>query len=459
MFIDEAEIRVKAGRGGNGIVAFRREKYVPQGGPSGGNGGRGGDVVLEVDTHLNTLLDYQHRSLFQAENGAHGGPNTRQGKEGASVVLKVPPGTMVLDAESGEVLADLTGAPGHQRFVVARGGRGGRGNAAFATARNQAPRFAEHGEPGEERHLRLQLKLLADVGLVGYPNVGKSTLIARVSAARPKIADYPFTTLVPHLGVVRLDNWQSLVMADIPGLIEGAHAGAGLGHQFLRHIERTRVLIHLIDVSGTTGRDPVQDYHAINGELAAYSQRLAELPQLVALNKVDLPGAREIAANVQQALAADGREVFLISAVTGEGVPQLLSAAAAALARTRATEQQEATPVEVLRPAARVPRQQPFVVRRTDDGSFAVQGRGVERVVAMADLAHPAGVRALQKKLSKMGVFDQLRAEGAQHGDTVRIGTLEFDFLEEEEIYRQMEESARGRRARRREGEEPGAEG
>ncbi|NLC57632.1 MAG: GTPase ObgE [Armatimonadetes bacterium] len=458
MFIDEALLHVKAGKGGNGIVAFRREKFVPQGGPAGGNGGRGGDVILEVDTNKNTLLDFQHRQLHQAGNGKNGGSSNKQGADGASLTLKVPPGTLVYDAESGDLLADLTGQPEHERCVVARGGRGGRGNAAFATARNQAPRFAENGEPGEERRLRLQLKLLADVGLVGFPNVGKSTLISRVSAARPKIADYPFTTLVPNLGVVRLDSWQSFVMADIPGLVEGAHEGAGLGHQFLRHVERTRVLIHLLDVSGMTGRDPVADYHTINRELAAYSPRLASLPQLVALNKVDLPGATEVAAAAREALAAEGRPVFAISAVTGEGVPALISAAAQALAQARAeaaAAEPEEAEIPVVRPG-RPARAQPWSVERLGPESFVVRGKGVERLVAMTNLQHEESVRSLQRKLERMGVFDRLRAAGAQDGNTVRVGDLEFDFIEEEEHYRRLERMAMGRRARRQERETEG---
>ncbi|HHX41337.1 MAG TPA: GTPase ObgE [Armatimonadetes bacterium] len=461
MFIDEATLHVKAGKGGNGITAFRREKFVPRGGPSGGNGGRGGDVILEVDTNKNTLIDYQNRQLYQAENGKNGGSSNKQGSNGASIVLRVPPGTLVLDAATGELVADLTGEPGNDRVVIAHGGRGGRGNAAFATARNQAPHFAENGEPGEERELRLQLKLLADVGLVGFPNAGKSTLISRVSAARPKIADYPFTTLVPQLGVVRVDNWKSFVMADIPGLIEGAHAGAGLGHQFLRHIERTRVLIHVLDVSGMTGRDPVEDYHTINRELAAYNERLASLPQIIALNKVDLPGSEEIAEQTRIALEPEGRALFAISAVTGQGVPALIAAAAEALEQTRAealeagagAEEEEEPPVYQ---PPRAPRAQPWSVHRAEDHTYVVQGKGVERMVAMTNLQHEGSLRALQKKLDRMGVFDRLRAAGVQDGDTVRIGDLEFDFVEEEQLYERLERAAMSRRARReqRESEE-----
>ncbi len=450
MFIDEALINVKAGKGGNGIVAFRREKYVPYGGPSGGNGGRGGDVVVITDTNMNTLLDYQNRRPYNAEDGKHGGSSNKQGAEGATITLKVPPGTLVFDADTDEVLADLTGQPGHERIVIAHGGRGGRGNASFATARNQAPRFAENGEPGDEHHLRLHLKLLADVGLVGFPNVGKSTLISRVSAARPKIADYPFTTLVPNLGVVRLESWKTFVMADIPGIIEGAHEGAGLGHQFLRHIERTRVLIHILDVSGTTGRDALEDYHTINRELAAYSERLAQLPQIVALNKVDLPDAAVIAPEVRAALEAEGRQVFSISAVTGEGVQSLINAAAQALDAARAAEaaQPVEEPIPVYQPT-RTPREQPFEVEPAGEGQFVVRGKGVERIVAMTNLQNEDAVHSLQKKLEKMGVFNRLRAAGAKDGDTVRIGDVaELEFVEEEELYRRLEQASRRRKPR-----------
>src|SRR3954471_20081513 len=277
MFIDEAKIRIKAGDGGNGCVAFRREKFVPRGGPSGGDGGRGGDVIMESSQAHNTLVHFRFNPEHNAQRGRHGEGSNRSGQAGYDVVLKVPGGTVVYDFESGELVHDFSQP--NERVIVAHGGRGGRGNQHFATSTHQAPREHEDGRPGEERHLRLELKLLADVGIVGYPNVGKSTLIARISSAKPKIADYPFTTLVPNLGVVSVDVGRSFVVADIPGLIEGAHQGAGLGHQFLRHVERTRLLVHLLDVSGMTGRDPWEDYRIIRSELAAYSSRLAELPE------------------------------------------------------------------------------------------------------------------------------------------------------------------------------------
>jgi len=326
-FVDEVSIRVKAGDGGDGAVAWRREKFVPRGGPAGGDGGRGGDVVLEVDPQLGTLLDYRYVREHRARNGEKGGGSDRNGKDGGDLVLRVPPGTVVKDAATGEVLADLSGPAG--RLVAARGGRGGLGNMNFATSTNQAPRYAEDGEAGEGRELTLELKLLADVGIVGYPNAGKSTLISRISRARPKIADYPFTTLTPNLGVVSWRGERSFVVADIPGLIEGAHQGAGLGHQFLRHVERCRVLVHLVEgASPEPGRSPRADLAAIDRELELYSPELARKPQILAATKVDLPEARAGGRKLAQALGRRKRpvEVHLVSAVTGEGIDALVDA-------------------------------------------------------------------------------------------------------------------------------------
>ncbi|MEW5762825.1 MAG: GTPase ObgE [Bacillota bacterium] len=328
MFYDEAKIYVKGGDGGNGCVAFRREKYVPRGGPAGGDGGRGGNVVLRADAQLATLIDLRYRRHYRAARGAHGLGKNMHGRDGEDLVVRVPVGTVVRDAATGALLADLV--TDGQEVVVARGGRGGRGNARFATSTRRAPAFAEKGKPGEERWVLLELKLLADAGLVGFPNAGKSTLIARVSAARPKIADYPFTTLEPHLGVVRVGEGESFVLADIPGLIEGAHRGSGLGHRFLRHIERTRLLVHVLDTAGSGGRDPVQDFAVINRELAAYDPELAARPQIVAANKMDLPGA---AANLERLREVLGEryEIYPISALTGEGLPRLVHRIAALL--------------------------------------------------------------------------------------------------------------------------------
>jgi GTP-binding protein len=324
VFIDEVIISVKAGNGGNGCLAFRREKYVPRGGPSGGDGGRGGDVILTASQHHNTLLHLRFNPEHKAERGRHGEGSNRKGRDGESVEVPVPVGTIVQDAETGDVLHDFTSAGDH--YLAAHGGRGGRGNARFATSTHQAPTEHEPGQAGEERRLRLELKLLADVGLVGFPNVGKSTLISRISAARPKIADYPFTTLEPNLGVVSLDNHKSFVVADIPGLIEGAHLGHGLGTQFLKHIERTRVLVHLVDVSGATGRDPVHDFEVVMDELRSFSEDLANKPMLVAATKIDAAQDPELITSVRRMARKRRLPFFKVSSVTGEGIPMLTRA-------------------------------------------------------------------------------------------------------------------------------------
>ncbi len=326
-FVDEVQIRVKAGDGGDGAVAWRREKFIPRGGPAGGDGGNGGDVVLQVDPQLSTLLDYRYVREHRARSGENGGGSDMNGKDGSDLVLRVPPGTVVKDAATGEVVVDLAGA--EDRIVIAKGGRGGLGNMNFATSTNQAPRHAEDGTPGEERDLVLELKLLADVGIIGYPNAGKSTLISRISRARPKIADYPFTTLTPNLGVVSWRGERSFVVADIPGLIEGAHAGAGLGHQFLRHVERCRVLVHLVEgANPEPGRAPRADLEAIDKELALYSPELARKPQIIAVTKIDVPEARAAGEKLQKLLARRKKpvKVHLVSAVTGEGLDALLDA-------------------------------------------------------------------------------------------------------------------------------------
>jgi len=346
VFIDRAIITVKGGDGGNGCVSFRREKYVPKGGPDGGDGGNGGDVILVADENLSTLLDFQYRRHFRAQRGSHGEGGHRHGRRGGTLVVPVPVGTVVKDADTGAVLADLVHHG--QRVVAARGGRGGRGNARFATPTRRAPRQAEAGQPGEARRVELELRLIADAGLVGFPNAGKSTLLSRVSAARPKIADYPFTTTEPCLGVVGVADGRSFVLADIPGLIEGAHLGAGLGHVFLRHIARTRVLIHLIDLAA--GRDPVCDLQTVNRELRLYDESLKDRPMLVALNKIDDPAARARAAAASEAISALGFRVFSISAATGEGVDALMRAAADILsARLRdASSSPAGSPVQKL---------------------------------------------------------------------------------------------------------------
>jgi len=345
-FIDEAEISVHAGDGGKGCVSFLREKYRPRGGPDGGDGGQGGDVILEAHEGLTTLLDFKFQRIIRAERGEDGRGKCQFGKAGADRVVRVPPGTIVRDAVTGEMIADLP--QGGTRVVVAHGGRGGRGNANFATSSNQAPRYSQPGLPGEERALKLELRLLADVGLVGYPNTGKSTLISAVSAARPRVADYPFTTLVPHLGVVRCDEERSFVLADVPGLIEGAHRGHGLGLRFLRHLSRTAVLIHLLDIGDPTGRDPVADYDAINHELECFDPELAAKPQIVAANKIDLTEARERLPEVRARFAQRHVEIHAISAATGEGVRELMRVACDRLRDARKAEREAAAEAAVL---------------------------------------------------------------------------------------------------------------
>ena len=335
LFVDSAKIFVKGGDGGNGIVAFQREKYVPFGGPSGGDGGNGGDVVFRADESLRTLVDFKHRAHFKAYRGMHGQGDNKTGKSGKHIVVSVPPGTLVKDADSGEIIADLV--KHGDEAVVARGGRGGRGNQHFASATNKAPRRCEDGQPGEERWLVLELKLLADVGLTGLPNAGKSTLLASVSAARPKIADYPFTTIQPNLGVVKLDTGRSFALVDIPGLIEGAHEGKGLGHRFLRHVERTKVLVHVLDMSGQEGRDPVADFHTVQQELEAYNPELSRRPTIIAANKMDLPESEDNLERLKVALG-DTFKVYAVSAVTRKGVKELMYAAADLLDQVSASQ-------------------------------------------------------------------------------------------------------------------------
>ena len=420
MFVDEAVIEVEAGDGGSGCVAFRREKYVPFGGPSGGDGGRGGDVVLYVDLALNTLYRFARRRRFRAERGQHGRGKNQHGAAGRTLRVPVPAGTLVRDASSDRVLADLV-EPG-QEVVAARGGRGGRGNARFATSTNQAPRLAENGEPGECRTLRLELKLLADVGLVGKPNAGKSTLLAAVSAARPKVAPYPFTTLHPHLGVVVLDEQTDFVMADLPGLIEGAAEGKGLGHEFLRHVERTRLLVHLLDGASD---DPLTDFSAINGELASFGHGLADKPQLVALNKMDLPRAQENWPTVRDTLRARGLEVFSISGLTGEGVRELLWRTAQRLTELPAPSQAIAE-IPVLRLDD---DERAFWIERAG-GVWSVRGGRVERLAAMTPFGLDEAVHRFHRALEAMGVLEALRQAGVQPGDTVRIGEAELQWEE-----------------------------
>jgi GTPase len=422
MFIDQAKINVKAGDGGNGVVAFRREKFVPDGGPSGGDGGRGGDIVFYVDEGLRTLMDFRYRRHFKGNRGEHGQGKNMHGKRGETIEIAVPPGTIIFDDDTGEKVADLVNPS--DRVIVARGGRGGRGNARFTSSVNRAPRMAENGEPGQQRWLRLELKLLADVGLVGLPNAGKSTLLASVTEARPKIADYPFTTMTPQLGVVSVEMDKSFVLADIPGLIEGAHSGAGLGHDFLKHIERTRLLIHVLDVAPADGHDPLDDFQTIETELASYDQRLARRPRIVALNKIDIVASEDGLNHIKRNLEDLGYEVHLISAVTTRGVQELMQRVFTLL---------EELPADVIPEAEeevdRVYTMEPARYRIEKDGSlYIVRGEDVERMVAMTNFDNEEAVDRLQNAIRKMGIEDALAKKGLKNGDTVSIRGVEFEY-------------------------------
>lgn len=418
MFFDKARIYVKAGEGGNGVVAFRREKFVRKGGPNGGSGGRGGNVILKVDPSLNTLSAYQQQIHYRADRGAHGSGSNKTGARGADLVLPVPRGTVVRNADTGELIADLT-RPGRS-VIVARGGRGGRGNAAFKSARNKAPRIAENGESGEELWITLELKLVADVGIVGVPNAGKSTLLSVVSAAKPKIADYPFTTVEPTLGVAEV-NHRQIVFADIPGLLEGAHTGVGLGLDFLRHIERTRLLVHL--VSGDSP-DPLGDYEAINQELTLFNPDLAERPQLVVLNKMDLPNAREQWPAFEAAIRSQGRPVLAISAATGENVQQLLYDVQTMLDALPIEEEDEL--VDEAEMMAAPVDEKAFEIEQVDEGEWRVRGIAIERAAQMTNWDYYEASMRFQRILRALGITDALRDAGIQDGDTVQIGDIEL---------------------------------
>lgn len=420
MFIDQARIFVKGGDGGNGVVAFRREKYVPLGGPSGGDGGRGGSVVFIADEGMSTLMDFRYNRNFKASRGVHGQGKNMHGAKAEDLIVRVPVGTVIKDDENGEVMADLV-SPG-QEAIIANGGRGGKGNARFATHINKAPSFAENGAPGEECWVRLELKLLADAGLVGFPNAGKSTLISRISAARPKIADYPFTTLIPNLGVVETRNHDSFVVADIPGLIEGAHEGAGLGHEFLRHIERTRVIIFVLDAAQTDERDIVEDYRILRRELELHNPELARRPYVIVANKMDIPAASDNVLRLTQSLED---KVFRISAVTGEGIDELVDKIFELLQHNEIEE-------------AHVGEER--VVRRFEDepafeiniveGVFEVTGNRIEKLVVMTNLDNDDALKRFQRTIQHMGLDNELKARGIKPGDTVRIRDLEFIYNE-----------------------------
>lgn len=421
MFIDRARIFVQSGKGGDGMSSFRHEKFVPKGGPNGGDGGQGGNVVLVADRNVNTLVDFRFRRLFKAKPGGKGEGSNKYGRNAEDLLITVPLGTIVKDEETGQVMADLS--RDGQRAIVAKGGRGGRGNWHFRTSANRTPTFAERGEPGEERWLRLELKVLADVGLLGYPSVGKSSILRKVSAAQPEVAAYHFTTLNPILGVVNLPDHRSFVMADIPGLIDGASEGVGLGHDFLRHIERTKILIHVVDVSGIEGRDPIEDYEKINAELAKYSEKLARKRQVVAANKIDLLGDSDNLERLMDYMTAHGVEVYPICAMTGEGMDKLLERVWTMLEEY--VEEPDETTEEVVYKAQNKPD---FEVKRDDDGAFIITGARIENLVAMTNFDDDQSLRRFQRIWRYMELDKLLQEHGIQDGNTVRIYSMEFEY-------------------------------
>jgi len=425
MFADRAKIIIKSGKGGDGHVSFRREKYVPDGGPDGGDGGKGGDVIFEVDPGLNTLTDYRHRRKFAAEPGQEGGKKNCHGKNGEDLILKVPEGTVIKDAESDKVIADMSGD--NKRQIVLRGGRGGKGNQHYATPTMQAPKYAQPGQEAIEIEVKLELKVIADVGLVGFPNVGKSTLLSRVTNAQPKIANYHFTTLQPNLGVVDMEEGFGFVIADIPGLIEGASEGVGLGHEFLRHIERTKVMIHVVDAAGTEGRDPVKDIRDIMNELSAYNPKLLEKPQVIAANKIDAiyEGENEIIETLRKEFEPDGIEVYPISAVSGKGLRELLY---------KVKELLEKCPKEPVvyesefDPSLRFFENEPYTIERADDGAFVVEGPKIDKMLGYTNIDSEKGFLFFQRFLKEQGILAELEELGIQDGDTVRMYGNEFDY-------------------------------
>lgn len=435
MFLDQVAIDVKAGKGGDGMVAFRREKYVPDGGPAGGDGGRGGDVVLVVDEGLRTLLDFRFNRHFKAQPGENGMSKGMHGRGSEDTYVKVPQGTTVRDADTGALIGDLI--EDGQTLVVAKGGRGGRGNIRFASPRNPAPEIAENGEPGQERRIELELKVLADVGLVGFPSVGKSTLLSVISAARPKIGAYHFTTLVPNLGMVNTSDGRSFVAADLPGLIEGASQGVGLGTQFLRHIERTRVILHVIDMSGMEGRDPYEDYLTINHELATHNLRLLERPQLIVANKMDMPDAEENLREFKAKLAAEKEDefaddipIFPVSGVTKQGLEALLNTTADLLEMTPEFLLYDDEEVEDVVNYGYQSEGPEFQIDREPDATWVLSGEKIEKLFQMTNFDHDETVMRFARQLRSLGVDEALRARGAKDGDIVRIGEFEFEFVD-----------------------------
>lgn len=425
MFADRAKIYIRSGKGGDGHVSFRRELYVPCGGPDGGDGGRGGNIIFEVDEGLNTLSDFRHIHKYTAQDGEPGGKRRCHGKDGGDLIIKVPEGTVLKDFESGKVIADMSGD--NRREVILKGGRGGQGNMNFATPTMQAPKYAQPGQPSQELWVQMELKVIADVGLVGFPNVGKSTLLSRVSNARPKIANYHFTTLNPHLGVVDIDGGKGFVMADIPGLIEGASEGVGLGHDFLRHIERTRVLVHVVDSASTEGRDPIADIKAINKELEAYNPELIKRPQIIAANKIDAiyeDGESPID-KLKAEFEPQGIKVYPISAVSGQGVKELLYAVYELLKTVNLSPLIFEKEFDLKSLSGIL---LPYSVEVTEDGVYVVEGPRIEKMLGYTNLESEKGFTFFQKFLKENGILEELENAGIQEGDTVRMYGLEFDY-------------------------------
>jgi len=426
LFVDQVKIYIKAGNGGNGAVSFRREKYIPNGGPDGGDGGKGGDIIFEVDPGLNTLLDFRHKKHFKAPAGQDGSGAKCYGKNGTDIVLRVPPGTLIREAETGKIMADMSQVG--ERTVLLQGGRGGKGNAHYATATMQAPRYAQRGQEGKGYWVILELKTIAHVGLIGFPNVGKSTILSMVSNAKPKIADYHFTTLSPNLGVVDNQYGGGFVIADIPGLIEGAHQGVGLGHDFLRHIERTRLLIHVVDSSGIEGRDPIEDIEKINYELKAYSETLGERPQIIVANKIDLPEAKENIQRLKNKYEPLGIPVFPVSAATGEGLRELLFYTGERLKEIK--KDPIVFEAEYEEEYEQWKEEEAYSVEKVEEGLYEISGYSIEKVLGYTNLEAEKGFVFFQKFLKDQGIIEELEKLGIQEGDTVRIYDLEFEYYQ-----------------------------
>ncbi len=422
MFKDTSKIFIHAGKGGDGAVTFHREKYVAAGGPDGGDGGNGGNIVAVADKNVSTLLDFRYKKKYSAPDGGNGRDGRRSGKNGEDLIIKFPCGTLIRDSETGKVICDLK--KDGDRFIIAKGGSGGWGNSHFATATRQTPKFAKAGLPGDEREITLELKLIADVGLLGFPNVGKSTFLSIVSDARPKIANYHFTTLVPNLGVVSMGEGQGFVVADIPGIIEGAHEGVGLGHAFLRHVERTRILLHLVDVSGSEGRDPVEDVHIINRELVSYSEKLAEKPQIIVANKADIPSFNDNFERFKAQMEDEGYKVFAISAATKSGISEVINYTYECLSQLPEEEDEDYDYLDLDEA-----RESGGIEITAEDGVFVVEGLYVRKIVGSTNFDDYESLQYFQRVLRKSGIIDMLEEKGIKEGDTVHMYGVEFDYI------------------------------